>query len=52
MEFKIIDFDSWDEVSNCQELSLQNIDETDFKLTNSRGAKRRRNWRKPAPFPQ
>lgn len=40
MDFKIIDFDSWDELSNCPELSLQNKDETDFKLTNSLGAKK------------
>ncbi len=40
MEFKTINFDSWDEVINCQELSLQNTDETLFKQTNSLGAKK------------
>ncbi|GAB6152858.1 hypothetical protein JCM17380_16080 [Desulfosporosinus burensis] len=40
MEFIVIDFDSWGEVSNCKELSQQKIDENDFKLTNSLGSKK------------
>lgn len=40
MEIKIIDFDSWDEVNSCLELSLQKIDGISFKQISGRNGLR------------